>query len=863
MPEEIKAKYQIQNTMTTTTNNQESKTILFIDAGVENYEEIVAGVEEGVEVHVLAVDSDGIEQITTRLNAAASTGGIDAVHIVSDGSQGHIQLGNGALTNKTIDRYESQLSQWTEALSPEACILVYGSQVAGDDRGKELVDRLGEITGSTIAASEDDTGNAGAGGDWDLEYSTGEIAVDVALTPEVREAYGDLLSSVITVTNAGDSGSGSLREAIAQARDGETIKFDSSLANRNINLTSGQLTILDKDLIIDGDDAPGLIINGNQRSRVIDVQALSGLTEPVDLTLRNLTIADGRVTGVGFDGAGAAIRTESGTTLTIENVSFENNFANGEGGGAIFAGFRSTNTIIDSHFEGNINLGNRENEKSSRGGGAIAVKSESVTTVTGSTFIKNEGIGGGAINTLLGQLTVENSLFEGNDSTAGGVNVRSDQGQGGAIFTDGASAADDGSTSGTIRISNSHFEDNIAAGLGGAMRLEAYGGDTIIVENNTIINNRVIQNSIGSSNGGGLVFSRGGKAELYNTTFANNVAEGGQGGGLFVSENVFEATISNSTFSGNRATSTVDGDRGWGGGLTLNKSTDIDIINTTVANNYAESQGGGFWRGGTNVTLTNSIVADNVADNENKINQNTADRLRDGGGNIQSIVAENPEDTLVTAGVTLADPLLDELQDINGVLVHPLLPGSPAIDGGVNGGAPATDQLGTARPIDGDGNGTAIVDSGAYEFSGDSEPPADGCSLDIDDDGQINPFTDGRLIMFYLFFGNLQAIGDDVIGSAIGPGANRNTRDEITNYLDSCDTMLDVDGNGVLDAQTDGILIMRYMFEITGESLISGALAPDATRITPEAIIEFLQQFDPRVTAIQAEPQLTTSSIGF
>ncbi|MGK7905497.1 MAG: DUF4347 domain-containing protein [Hormoscilla sp.] len=863
--------------MSTSANNQESKTLLIIDSGVENYEELVAGAEEGVEVHVLTGDSDGIEQITTIINTAASTGVIDALHIVSDGSPGQIQLGNGALSNKTIERYESKLSQWTEALSPEACMLVYASQVAGDDRGKELIDSLGEITGAMMAASEDDTGNAGAGGDWNLEYSTGEIVADLALTPEVREAYSGLLSSVITVTNTNDSGAGSLREAIAQARDGETIIFDSSLANRTITLTSGQLEILDKDLIIDGVDAPGLTISGNERFRVIDVQATNWSLKSIDLTLRDLTIADGRVTGVDEDGSGGGLRTNSGTILTIERVTFKNNFANGEGGGGIFAGFRSINTIIDSHFEENTSLANHSaTEKSERGGGAIAVKSESATAVTGSTFRNNNGIGGGAINTLLGELIVENSDFIGNDTTAGGgEDFRTQQGFGGAIYTDGASAKYDGSTSGIIRISNSHFEDNIAAGQGGAMRLEAYGGDTIIVENNTIINNRVIQNSMGSSNGGGLMLSRGRTGEISNTTFANNVAEGGQGGGFFVSENVSEATIRNSTFSGNRATSTVDGDFGSGGGLTLNRSTDIEIINTTVVNNYAGLAGGGFVRGGSNVTLTNSIVAYNVADepsNRIKRNQNTTDQLRDGGGNIQ-YVAENPEgplveDTLVTAGVTLADPMLDELQEINGVLVHPLLPGSPAIDGGVNGGAPATDQLGTERPIDGDGNGRASVDSGAYEFSGDSEPPADGCSLDIDDNGEIDPFTDGRLIMFYLFFGNLEAIDhdvmEDVFGSAIGPGANPKTIDEITNYLDSArDTMLDVDGNGVADAQTDGILIMRYMFEITGESLISGALAPDATRITPEAIIEFLQQCDPQVTGIEAEAPLTTPSIGF
>jgi len=846
--------------MTTATNNQESKTLLFIDSGVNNYEDIVAGVEEGVEVHLLAGDSDGIDQITTAINTAASTGVIDGVHIVSDGSQGHIQLGNGALSNKTIEGYESQLSEWRQALSPEACILVYASQVAADDRGKELIDRLGEITGSTIAASEDETGNASVGGDWDLEYSTAQIEGSVALTPELREAYSDMLSAVITVTNTNDSGVGSLRAAISRARDGETIKFDSFLANRTITLTSGQLEILDKDLIIDGVDAPGLKISGNERSRVIDVQATNWGLKTIDLTLRNLTIADGRETGVGFDGAGAGVRTESGTTLTIDNVRFENNHANGEGGGAIYAGFQSTNIIIDSVFESNSSSGNAETGKSERGGGAIAVKSESNTTVTGSTFENNSGTNGGAINTVLGELRVENSTFTNNDSTPGGVFGPHTMGYGGAIYTDGASSTTEASTSGTISIINSRFEGNTGAGQGGGLFLFAYPGDLVTVENSKIINSQVVEDTQGDALGGGLRSGGGIDLEIKNTTFANNTAQGG--GGLWVGEES-EVTIENSTFSGNSAES--EDNSGSGGAISLRNGTaTTNIINTTIAYNRAGLSGGGFSGGGDSITLKNTIVAYNQVLGELNSNHHTDTQFRDGGGNIQSIVEENPEDTLITADVTLADPLLGDLQEVDGVLVHPLLPGSPAIDGGVNSGAPATDQLGTERPIDGDGNGTERVDSGAYEFSGDSEPPENGFTLDVDDNGEINPLTDGRLIIFYLFFGNLDAIDDDEIGSAIGTGANRNTVDAITNYLDSArDIMLDVDGNGDADAQSDGILIMHYMFENTGESLISGALAPDATRITPEAVIEFLQEFDPRVTGIQAEPQFTISSIGF
>jgi len=57
--------------------------------------------------------------------------------------------------------------------------------------------------------------------------------------------------------------------------------------------------------------------------------------------------------------------------------------------------------------------------------------------------------------------------------------------------------------------------------------------------------------------------------------------------------------------------------------------------------------------------------------------------------------------------------------------------------------------------------------------------------------------------------------------------------------------VLDVDGDGRADALTDGLLILRYLFGLRGDALLPNAVAPGATRTTPEQIESWLQSLRP------------------
>jgi hypothetical protein len=120
-----------------------------------------------------------------------------------------------------------------------------------------------------------------------------------------------------------------------------------------------------------------------------------------------------------------------------------------------------------------------------------------------------------------------------------------------------------------------------------------------------------------------------------------------------------------------------------------------------------------------------------------------------------------------------------------------------------------------------------------------------GYTLDADGNGTADALSDGILILRYLF----DATGAWNVDDALGSGATRTSREDIKGFLDdSRATALDADGNGTADALSDGILILRYLFDRTGAWNVNDALGAGATRTTREAIKAYLDGFNPGVS---------------
>jgi hypothetical protein len=642
--------------------------LAFVDAGLSDYQTLVAGLAPNTAVYLLNSNGNELSQISQVL---AGYSNLSSVSLFSHGSNGAVQLGTTSLNTNNLLDYAGLLQSWSSSLAMDADLLLYGCDVAAAATGQKFVQQIAALTGADVAASSDLTGSHAVGGNWSLEFSTGQIEASESLADWAQAAYQQVLAT-FTVTNTNDSGIGSLRQAILDANanaGADDITFTGSTFTDTtadtITLTTGQLSITG-DLTITGTGANRLTVSGNNATRVFNVNA--GATA----SFSGLTISRGRE----LSGDGGGIY--NGGTLTVSNSTLSSNSAGGQnGGGGIYNG--GTLTVSNSTLSGNSSSSSTSNS----GGGGIyngGTLTVSNSTLSGNSFSSSTSNSGGGGIYSSGALTVSNSTLSGNSLSGFGGSFSG----GGGIYSR--------SFGGTPTVSNSTLSDNSAGGRdGGGIFV---GGNPITVSNSTLSGN--------SASRGGGIYSSGAPITVSNSTLSGNRA-GFSGGGIYSDGSV---TVSNSTFSGNRAIS-FDG-----GGIC--SGAIITVSNSTFYGNSADSSSGGGICSYRTVTVSNSIVAGNTASSGREIYSSST--TISGGYNLFGFNGSSGlfNVTTTTGDITptgaLSTILNTTLRNNGGPTpTHALLAGSLAINAGSNTGVSVTDQTGNPRIVNN------LVDIGAVE----------------------------------------------------------------------------------------------------------------------------------------------------
>ena len=244
--------------------------LFFIDAGVADPGAFWLAAPKGGTVVCIPA---GVDSWRFMAQEAARFQGLSAIHIVSHGQPGAVVLNGQHYAAADLDTLTVPLQSLGRALTKNGDIFLYGCEVGAGVAGQTLLNTLAAVTGADIAASNDKTGNAPHGANWDLEITTGQIDPSLALNATSMAGYDAVLAQY-TVTTTADAGAGSLRQAITDANltsANDEIVFASSLFTNGVStitLGSAALPTIAAtsgagSLVITGPGASSLIISGN------------------------------------------------------------------------------------------------------------------------------------------------------------------------------------------------------------------------------------------------------------------------------------------------------------------------------------------------------------------------------------------------------------------------------------------------------------------------------------------------------------------------------------------------------------------------------------------------------------------------
>ena len=472
-------------------------------------------------------------------------------------------------------------------------------------------------------------------------FMEGERRLPVAGQADGAEAgivFGAKASLTVNNLLEGGVGSGSLREAIKQAVNGDTITlvggtYELSIAGTDDNSNGGDLDINNKSITIVGAGKDVTFIDANQIDRVFHIFGGS------NVTIRNLTITGGLLNY----SHGAGIYADN-STVNLENVRIDSNVVQSTGAGDRHGGglYLNNATVTGTGVDITNNRAERNGGANNDVGGGAWINGDSSVTltdvvITGNTARQGAGFYISAGNFGGSSVNLTNATIDNNTAVVNGGGFYNAAIDGRVTVTNGTISGNVAqfehgggfyNYAGSVTLSGVTISNNEAQDMDDVKRHGSVGGGFYNNTGTVIMTVGAITGNTAYGSGGGF-YNRVGTVTITGTgsnavEIDNNKAGANDGlgdsrnGGGFYNTETGTVNLTHATFLGNNVRFATAGNSdtvtGVGAGFFNTGESTVNLNQVNISNHIA-AEGGAFYQDGvksrvigTSVTLDNNIA---------------------------------------------------------------------------------------------------------------------------------------------------------------------------------------------------------------------------------------------------------------